>query len=293
MKTLLLTGGTGFIGSWLLKYLQTLSQYEIFALSSKQIPGLKTILYQNYTFDKSAFSKAGVDKIDVVIHAGAFTPKSTNEANDISLSNSNIFNTQHLLFNLPPISKFIFLSTVDVYKQDNLIAEQSVTEPISLYGWSKLYCEQMIEHWGKENNISTQVLRIGHIYGSGEEKYQKLIPTIIRKCLVNENPVIFSDGQEKRAFLHVSDCVKAIVKSIDLEENIGVINIVSEESLPVYKIVSIIRDTINKKLTVELKHNLGNVRSLTFDASKMKKQLHTPEVSFKNGIKEEIEQFIL
>jgi len=293
MKTILVTGGTGFIGSHLLKLLNQLSQYQIIVLSSKQISGYKTILHQNYTFDKSVFEKNGIENIDVVIHAGAFTPKIANEANNLYLSNSNIIKTEHLLCNLPPTKKFIFLSTLDVYKPENIITEQSITEPVSLYGWSKLYCEQMIEHWGKENNIFTQILRIGHIYGSGEEKYQKLIPATIRKCLANENPVIFSDGQEKRAFLYISDCVKAIVKAIDLLENVGVINIVSEESLSVYEVAFIIKDIINKKLTVEIKNSTGNHRSLIFDASKMKKYLHIPEVLFKNGIREEIEQFVL
>ena len=293
MKTILLTGGSGFIGSRLLKYLESLSQYEIIALSSKPIPGVKTILHKNYTFGKSDFYETRVDKIDVVIHAGAFIPKTAKDANNIILTGSNIFNTRHLLYNLPPVSKFIFLSTTDVYNPENVITEQSVTEPGSLYGWSKLYCEQMIHRWGKENNVSAQILRVGHIYGSGEEKYQKLIPVTIRKCLADENPVIFSDGQEKRAFLHVSDCVKAIVKSIDLPENIGVINIVSEESLSVYETVSIIKDAINEKLTIEVRNNPDNIRSFEFDASKMKKYLHTPKTPFKYGIKEEIEQFIL
>jgi len=293
MITILLTGGSGFIGSRLLKYLESLSQYEIIALSSIPIPGVKTILHENYTFDKSAFFVNKINKIDAVIHAGAFIPKTAKDANNIIFSGSNIFNTRHLLNNLPPVNKFIFISTVDVYKPENVITEQSITEPASLYGWSKLYCEQMINRWGKENNVSAQILRVGHIYGPGEEKYQKLIPVTIRKCLADENPVIFSDGQEKRAYLHVSDCMKAIVKSIDLPENIGVINIASGESLSVYEIVSIIKNAINEKLTIEVKHNSVNVRSLTFDATKMNKYLHTPEVSFKNGIKEEIEQFIL
>ena len=292
-KTILVTGGTGFIGLHLLKHLSTLPQYEVIVLSSTQISGFKTILHQNYTFNKSVFEKNGTAKIDVVIHAGAFIPKTANDANNISLSNSNILNTQYLLNNLPPVNKFIFLSTVDAYKQTDVITEQSITEPVSLYGWSKLYCERMVECWGKENNISTQVLRIGHIYGSGEEKYQKLIPTTIRKCLTNENPVIFSDGQEKRAFLYVSDCVKAIVSSIDLTENVGVINVVSEESQSVYEIVSIIKNAVNENLTIEIKNSTGNLRNLIFDASKMKKYLHTPEVSFKNGVKEEVEQFVI
>jgi nucleoside-diphosphate-sugar epimerase len=292
-KTVLVTGGTGFIGHHLLQYLKTLSQYEVIAFSSKEISGIKTILHQNYTFDKSIFEENGLSKIDVVIHAGAFAPKTSNEANNVKLSNSNIFNTQHLLNNLPSVNKFIFLSTLDVYKQTDIITEQSMTEPVSLYGWSKLYCEHMIENWGKEQNVSVQVLRIGHIYGSGEEKYQKLIPVTIRKCLANENPVIFSDGKEKRAFLHVSDCVKAIVKAIDLTENVGVINIVSEESLSVYEIVSIITNAVDKSLTIEIKNNVGNLRSLVFDASKMKQYLHTPEVFFRNGIEEEIEKFVL
>ena len=56
------------------------------------------------------------NKQDLVLHIGAFTPKSGIEANDINKSNANIFNTKYLLDNLPNFpEKFIFLSTLDVY----------------------------------------------------------------------------------------------------------------------------------------------------------------------------------
>ncbi|MFX4253329.1 NAD-dependent epimerase/dehydratase family protein, partial [Aliarcobacter butzleri] len=119
-----------------------------------------------------------------------FTPKSGIEANDINKSNANIFNTKYLLDNLPNFpEKFIFLSTLDVYgKIETIIDESSFTNPLTMYGWSKLYCEKLLENWSKENNIILQILRIGHIYGKGEKAYKKVIPITIQKLKNGENP---------------------------------------------------------------------------------------------------------
>ena len=63
-----------------------------------------------------------------------------------------------------------------MYEESKVICEETNTIPKSLYGWSKLYCEKMVEQYGELNGIDTQVLRVGHVYGTGEEGYKKIIP---------------------------------------------------------------------------------------------------------------------
>ena len=198
-------------------------------LSSVENENYKTVLHKNYTFGKSDFAKKEIKNIDIVVHIGAFTPKSGLEANDVEKSNTNINNTKYLIDNLPNTpSKFIFLSTLDVYGQVNGIISEDVTpNPLSLYGWSKLYCEKMLENWSKQNSVILQTLRVGHIYGKGEEAYKKVIPVTIQKLKNNEAPQIFGMGDEIRSFLHVEDVSNMVLKSIELEQYEGVINLCS------------------------------------------------------------------
>jgi nucleoside-diphosphate-sugar epimerase len=215
MKTLLITGASGFIGKSILKYIEKhfCDKYHVVLLSSAKNDRFSTILpysmplHNNYTFTKNDFLDKGIKNIDIVLHMGAFTPKSSSEANDILKSNQNVCNTQHLLYNLPNTpKKLIYLSTIDVYgKANEIINEETLTKPLTMYGWSKLYSEKMVEAWASSNNIVFQILRVGHIYGRGEEAYKKIIPETIRRIKNNENPRVFGLGEEKRAFLHVDD----------------------------------------------------------------------------------------
>jgi UDP-glucose 4-epimerase len=294
MPVLLLTGASGFIGKHLIKLLeseQSFSSYDIVLLSNEPVEGYTTIIHKNYQFTQDDFIQLGILKIDIVIHAGAFTPKNTVEADDILLSSSNIHSVNHLITHLPSLpKKFIFLSTLDVYKPCNEpLTEKSATEPVSMYGWAKLYNEKLLEVWAKKNNVVLQVLRIGHIYGSGEGKYQKLIPLTIEKARLNQSPEIISHGTELRSFLHVKDCVNAIISSLNLHSYSGPINVASSRPLPVTQIVEVIVKNINKFLPVNVLKQDIPVRNIVFDNSKMRQLLCDEKISFEEGIKEEIE----
>ena len=167
---ILITGANGFIGRKLLEVIcnnTSYRTYNIVLLTSKEMLGYTSIIHNNYSFEKADFLRKGIQYIDVLIHLGAFTPKSTSESNQIEGCISNIINTEYLLNNLPSIpKKIIFLSTLDVYGTvSNIISEDSHTIPETLYGHSKLFLEKMILEWSKINKVTPQILRIGHIYG--------------------------------------------------------------------------------------------------------------------------------
>ena len=174
---ILLTGATGFVGGHLLDALvDTFGSENIVALTSKPITKCRFLLHNGYSYVDDFFIKTDFADIDTIIHAGAFIPKSGAESNDILNCNSNILSTTRLITStLHKIQKFIFLSTIDVYGCANTITEDTVTEPISLYGYSKLYCEKLITIWATQKSLNHQILRIGHVYGPGEEKYKKII----------------------------------------------------------------------------------------------------------------------
>ena len=79
---ILITGASGFVGKTLLRKIASnplFSNVEIVLLTGEKIDGYTCVLHKNYTFERSDFAKAGVDKIDVVIHLGAAAPRTRSE----------------------------------------------------------------------------------------------------------------------------------------------------------------------------------------------------------------------
>ena len=293
---ILITGASGFIGKNLLKALKVNTKYsndKIILLTSKEIDGYTSIIHNNYKFVKEDFYIKGIEKVDIVIHLGSFTPKSTLDANNIIDSISNINNTKYLLENLPTIPrKFIFLSTIDVYGTiSGIITEENVTMPNSLYGQSKLFIEKMIVEWTKINNSITQILRIGHIYGEGEDEYKKIIPIAINKLVNDEVPIIYTDGQEKRTFLNISDCCRLILKSIDLDQYKGPINIVGNNFITVLELVNLIIEISGKNVKPIIENKNNNQNDYVFSNSKMIKYLGTETITLREGLEKEYEYF--
>ncbi len=293
---ILVTGATGFIGKNVLATLVSNIQHQydkIIILSKDKVADFICINHNNYQFSIQDFIDQGIRSIDIVIHLGAFTPKTSAESNDIEKSVSNIVNTQYLINNLPSKpKKFIFTSTLDVYDNINgVIVEGTAAIPSSLYGQSKLFCEKMLEEWAIKNDVIIQILRLGHIYGNGEDAYQKIIPQTIRKVLQGDSPYIFSDGREKRSFIHVTDCCKLILKAIELCNYKKPINIVSNQKISILDLVEMIIEVAGCKVKPIIQNHTVKTRDLVFDNSKMEHYLGSESITLKDGLREEYEYF--
>lgn len=293
---ILITGATGFIGRNLLKVIETNYEYEndeVILLTSKEIMGYKCIIHSNYTFSKDDFIKKGVSEIDIVIHIGAYTPKTSLEANKVKESISNITNTECLLDCLPSIpKKVIYLSTIDVYGPvTGIIKEETPTVPCTLYGQSKLFIEKMLERWAEENNVILQILRIGHIYGEGEDAYKKILPMTIKMILESKPPVIYTDGKEKRSFLYITDCCNLILKSLEIDKYVGPINVVSDKEVSILELVNIIIGVSGRNIKPIVKNNNTNAKDFIFVNEKMIRYLGEESVSLREGIIKEYEYF--
>ncbi len=288
---ILVTGTSGFIGRKLLVALvETYGSDHIVALTSKPTSLCRYILHHEYTFEPDYLLKSGYGSVDTIIHAGAFTPKDTVESNDLIPCSSNINSTLKLLqLKLPELNKFIFLSSLDVYGKDAIISERSPIDPVSLYGHSKLYCEKMVSSWGKANAKIVHVLRIGHIYGPGEEAYQKLIPVTMQKLLLHQPLQLWGTGNEKRSFLYIDDLVSAILKTLKINTDLGVLNLVSGTGITVRELIEMLIGISGVETSIETIPAQGEGRSLIFDNSKMKKEIGLSEISLRQGLLQEWE----
>jgi nucleoside-diphosphate-sugar epimerase len=291
---ILLTGATGFIGSRILDALIAKYGYDnVVALTSKPIVRAQYVLHKDYCFDEKLLEDNGFINVDTIVHAGAFTPKSGAEANSVCDSNSNIINSYRLLtLKFPKLSKLIFLSTLDVYANtQDVISEETIVKPGSLYGSSKFYCESMIETWCSQNNVQNTILRIGHVFGPGEYEYKKLIPEVMRNVLNNSEIKIWGDGNDIRNFIYIDDVVDAILASINVFDTKGPINVVSDSDISILDVIkTVIRISGYSKQPIHIPSD-HIPRNLRFDNSKMRNMLVAPKVSFDEGIKSEWEAF--
>ncbi len=292
MGKILITGLSGFIGSNLLDFLKenhATSLDRIIALSSVKQEGIETIIYKH----NALLEGIVLPDCDTLIHLGAWIPKISNDGNNVNCSNSNIFFTAELLNLLPSsIKNIIFISTVDVYgEQNEVITENTMTTPTSLYGSSKLYCETMVANWAKEREIGCQILRIGHIYGKGEDQYKKLIPIFINNILNNVPISISSSGAEKRSFLHVSDCVRCIWEAIQIPTKTNIINIVSEHPKSVKEIAELLVEISGTNETINILNQNIKTRDLVFNNTLMKSFFGEEKVKIEDGLKEEFNYF--
>ena len=299
-KTVLLTGGTGFIGGHLLKRLLLIPDIKLVVVSRKgAIPLPHTNVIQiSCPLDqltRQTWITSGIKRIETVFHLGAYTPKNAIQANDIDgIFNANILGTRALLDSLPhPPEKIIFSSTLDVYASpapDPIITEASPLDPPSLYGASKLFCEHLLKTYGRNNCSTYTILRYGHIYGPGEMAYAKLIPQTIKTLLKNESPVIYGNGSATRDFMFVGDAVEATLRAaITRQLTPEPINIVSGNAKPVREFVDTLAKLTGFTGVITYDTEKPGGHSLKFDNSRMRSVLGSWElVPLEEGLQAEI-----
>lgn len=288
---ILITGVSGFIGSRLLTAACSLyGPDNVVALSSRTNSLCETITYDSKDFSVNPTYLVKLDEVDVLIHAGAYTPKRGADNNAIAECNGNIFFLQMLL-SLPfkSLKKFVYLSTLDVYESANPITEATPTLPSTLYGMSKLYCERMSGVFAANIKIPCQILRLGHVYGPGEEKYAKFLPNAIANILDEKTVELWGDGSELRSFIYVDDVVKAILAAVVLTVDVGVINVVGGTSISIRQMLDQLIAVSGKQVELVTKEYDGPRRDYIFDNTRLKAHLLPEETEFQFGLMTEYE----
>lgn len=288
---ILITGASGFVGKTLLRKIASNSLFsnaKIVLLTGEKIDGYTCILHKNYTFEKSDFAKAGVDKIDVVIYLGSAVPRTRD---DYRIENgykfmTNVRNTVHLYENLPNIpEKFVFISSIDVYKNDGeVISEQTPLTSETLYAASKIMCEQYLTEKAKADGFVLQILRFGQIYGIGEEVYSKIVSSFVRQIENGRQIKIFGDGKEFRSQLLVDDCCDCVLKAVSFNESKGPVNLVSDQAVRIKDLVMTIYQIAGKTPDVVFGDAPAG-RSNRFDNTKMKTLFKMTETPLEEGIR--------
>lgn len=170
--------------------------------------------------------------------------------------------------------------------------EDSLLQPSSIYGISKISQEQIISLMCKTLGISYIGLRYQNVYGPGQSLSNPYtgILSIFSTRILNENEInIFEDGLESRDFVYIDDVVDATIKAIEYDSEINeIFNVGSGISTSVLDVSKELKKLYNKETPINItgKYRLGDIRHNLADLSKIKSTLGwNPKTSFSNGLK--------
>lgn len=263
---ILVTGGDGFIGSYLVKELRKLD-FDAAVLTGD---------IRDENLDLHGYN--------IIYHLAALSSPKFCEENKKLAWDVNVNGTLNLLEKLEEGQKIIFTSSAHVYNRSS--HPHSEDEPLNspdFYGLTKKAAEELIEYYSEKKGFAYTILRFFNIYGPKQGK-GFLIPDIIEKYRTGgEIEIINPDA--RRDFIYISDAVAALIKAINAE---GIYNIGSGKGTKIGEIYSLIRKEMNAKEVIEnvIKRNED---ALIADATKAEKELGwKPKVSLEEGIRKTI-----
>jgi nucleoside-diphosphate-sugar epimerase len=297
----LITGGCGFIGSHLVDKCVDL-EYHVVVLDNlatgrkKNIPPMVEFHHEDIR-DTRAVQKA-MRGCEVVFHLAALpsVPRSLEEP---SLTSAvNLGGTVEVLEaarHLRP-RRVVFASSSSIYGSEYQIAQHELmaTYPRSPYAVQKLASEWMCNIYRDNHGLSTISLRYFNVYGPRQSvghgsDYAAVIPKFIAAKEANEPAIIYGDGNQTRAFTHVSDVVAATLKAAEEGTTLtGSLNVACQKSRTVKRLHEIVGSPIPPRFEPP---RLGEIKHSAADISKALQFLRPwkPEYSLERGVVEMME----
>lgn len=326
MKTILVTGGAGFIGSNFVKLmLEKHPEYKIINIDALTYAGnlenLKDIeSNSNYEFirvdirDRKKIEEIfkNNDIASVVNFAAESHVDRSIEEPEVFLT-TNIIGTQVLLDtakkywkvnpkdkyckDYKPGVKFLQVSTDEVYgalSETGMFVETMPLMPNSPYSASKASADMIVRAYNETFGMPVNITRCSNNYGPYQFP-EKLIPLMINNCLNEKDLPVYGDGMQVRDWLHVSDHCSAIDTVLHKGKNGEVYNIGGNNEKANIQIVKLIIGTLGKSedLIKYVKDRPGHDRRYAIDNTKITTELGwEPAYTFEQGMKETIQWYL-
>lgn len=283
----LVTGSTGFIGGHFLDYITPIYGKEnIVLLSSRAVEGYHCVLHEGYSFTKEDFLENGVGAVDIVYHLGGAVPKNKkeNSPDNIVALKDNVVCAKHLIDNLPCVpKKVIFASTVSVYKGGSVTSEASEYSESDLYGISKLMAEAFFDDEARKKGFVLQILRLGQIYGEGEEAYEKIVSSFLKRLMAGEPIKIWGDGSALRSNLYVKDAARFLYQASLFENSKGPVDICSSNPASLKRLFEICSSLVPGSAVYD---PAKKVDDIVYDTKRMRELfLDINETPLEEGVK--------
>jgi UDP-glucuronate 4-epimerase len=315
MRNYLITGGAGFIGSNLIRYLlqaekdisiTTIDNFDPFY--SKEIKELnisdisKDSRFRLLEIDLATtggkqLAEKISEPVDVIVHLAAKAGVRPSILNPVSYQQANVIGLQNLLdfAKEKKCRQFVFASSSSVYGINDHFPwkEDEQLLPISPYAMTKLAGEMLGHVYNKLFDIRFIALRFFTVYGPGQRpdlaihKFTKLIAT-------GKPITMYGDGNTSRDYTFINDTVQGIVGAMNYDKtDFEIINLGNNYSVSLKDLIASIEKVVGKKAIIERQaEQPGDVPKTFADISRAKELLgYHPETKLDDGLKKFFEWF--
>jgi dTDP-glucose 4,6-dehydratase len=326
MKNLLVTGGSGFIGSNFVRYILQESDFTgrvinvdklTYAGNPENLAGLEKKLGARYVFvkadicDMDAMDSVFKDyAIDTVCHFAAESHVDRSISGPVDFIQTNIVGTFNLLECARKyrdnINLFHHVSTDEVFGSlgpEGLFTEETSYKPNSPYSASKASSDHLVRAYFKTYDIPVTISNCSNNYGPYQFP-EKLIPLIILNALSDKYLPVYGDGKNVRDWLYVQDHCRAIKLIVEKGVRGETYNIGGNNEMENIRIVELICDYIDsfkKPVKCNTRRELirfvtdrpGHDRRYAIDSLKIQKELGwEPQESFETGLEKTIKWYL-
>ena len=305
-KRILITGGSGFVGSYLVEKLVKNNKICIvdneyrgsnFDYLKKKNP---KSFQKNLSFERldivdrqklsDAFSKF---KPDIVFHLAGIAGVKTVLNDPLKVINVNLigsYNIAEIASKSKSIKKIIYSSTSEVYgptayqlDEDSFTTQGTAYDPRWSYATSKLFAEHIFVAIQRQFGISVSIGRLFNVYGP-RQIGSGAIHEFIKNSISNKPLTIYDDGAQIRAWCYVEDCLRGLL--LIAEKGNGIYNIGNpQESLTSIGLSKLVLDVTKSKSKIQFKKlNSSDVKVRVPNIEKLKKLGYSPKVDLREGL---------
>ncbi len=308
MSRFLVTGGAGFIGSNMVRFLLdrgieviVLDNYFTGKKENLEEVADRINLVEGDIRDRDLVKK-WMEGVDVVIHLAALgsVPRSIEkpaDSHDVNVNGTFVMLDEA---RLAGVKRFVFASSSSVYGQSEVLPqhERLPLAPISPYGATKaigeIYCQTFFETYG----LQTSCLRYYNVFGPRQDpnsQYAAAIPLFVSALMRDQSPKIFDDGEQSRGFTYIDNVMNANWLAATAPQTRGeAMNISTVNAVTVNTVVNTIRELLGKEQIKpeylpprpgDIKHSLADV--------KLAREVigYEPKISFDEGIRMAIDWY--
>ena len=308
-KTVLVTGGTGFVGTNFVKELSNFNLKIIVPIHKREL-SFKSKKIQTINADLTNIDDClkVCQNVDYIFHAAGMVSAARMTVNNpMTAISTNLIVTLRILEAAMKqnVKKILLFSsgTTGYPKYNHAVSEEEMfnDDPAEIYygyGWSRRYTELLGNFASKKSNLKVAICRPTGVYGSYDDfdpSTSHVIPALIKRAIDKENPyVVWGDGEEIRDFLHVRDLVRGCFLLLEKNANSDPVNIGSGKE---YKIKDIVKTILNLTNNKDVNIEFDNTKPTTIpvrkvNVDKAKKLLgFEMKISLEDGLKETIDWY--
>lgn len=310
-KKILVTGGTGFVGSHLVEDLVSKGA-QVRTTGRKQNPNFLTDVMTKIDYFKTDLTDPqncvkAIQDMDMVFHlastVAAIQYSKDHHATMFSPDVQMTLNMMNACAKSNSLDRILITSSSCIYKRDCSVPFEESDgflgnpEPTAFgYGWAKRMAETTATMFKNQFELKSAIVRLENVYGPRDNfspQHAHVIPSLIRRAIEADTElVVWGDGKQTRSFLYVEDAVEGMLLAMEKYAVSEPLNIASGNEITMNKIAKIILELLGKS-DIKIVHDLSKPTGQTRKASsieKMKKVLNfMPPITIREGIKKSID----